>query len=74
MPHATEITVTPFARNGDLDMGAEISGADLNNLDGEHSRMIGPGITLIRSQMPPSTSSATPSTTTPSSSSKHNKT
>lgn len=35
MPHATEITVKPFPRNeSGLDMGAEITGADLNNLDG----------------------------------------
>ena len=35
MPHATGgIEVKPFPRTSDLDLGAEIIGADLNNLDG----------------------------------------
>ena len=36
MPHAsTTLEVKPFPRTGGLDLGAEIIGADLNNLDGE---------------------------------------
>lgn len=35
MPHATKVNVKPFPRDGSgIDMGAEITGADLNNLDG----------------------------------------
>lgn len=35
MPHATSIEVCPFPRTAELDLGAEIKGADLNNLDGK---------------------------------------
>lgn len=76
MPHATNVTVKPFPREGGIDLGAEILGADLNNLDGGfegHASDTLTGTRLTVRQMPLSKSSAMRSTTTPSSCSRVNK-
>lgn len=58
MPHATQdVKVVPFPRDGStLDMGAEIHGADLNNLDGMSTIQLADGEVLTELQIPASIS------------------